>query len=328
MIRILFRIAFWVGLVLALILGTFAGWAVVREKGDRKAQAPSTGYFVQVGDLELFVQEAGDPKGRPIILVHGALSWSEEWRATMDVLAPLGYRVIAPDMPPFGYSERPWDRSYWRESQGRRLVGLVQTLKLEKPILVAHSYGARGALEAVLSQEHTFAGLILVNPMLDEIYAGPMPDFPNVADMVLSYEPFKYALTATTLTNPLLASYLLPLVLHKKEVATESVLGRFQQPLSLVGTSIDLGYWAHGFLAGDDSGPSRVRGNLAKIKIPVRLLWGSEDSIAPLTEGRSLVAYIRTAHLDVLEGVGHVPQLEDPSAFNAKLVEVLTGIPR
>jgi pimeloyl-ACP methyl ester carboxylesterase len=57
--------------------------------------------------------------------VHGTGAWSEIWRETMRRLAERGYRAMAADMPPFGFSERPSSRDYTTATQGRRLAALL-----------------------------------------------------------------------------------------------------------------------------------------------------------------------------------------------------------
>src|SRR5512145_2820711 len=94
-------------LVLIVALTGFRIAASLREKASRTEAAPSTGRFVDAGDVEVFVQELGPTSGNPVLLVHGTGAWSAIWRETMEALAIEGYRAIALDLPPFGYSERP-----------------------------------------------------------------------------------------------------------------------------------------------------------------------------------------------------------------------------
>ena len=67
----------------------------------------------------VFVQEKGPADGIPVVLFHGTAAWSELWRRTSDALAAAGFRVIALDLPPFGFSDRPG--SYTRQDQAARI---------------------------------------------------------------------------------------------------------------------------------------------------------------------------------------------------------------
>jgi pimeloyl-ACP methyl ester carboxylesterase len=89
------------------VIAAFRVAASVRETGIRSELAPSTGHLVATSSGGVFVQEKGPADGVPVVLVHGSIAWSEFWRSTIDALATAGFRAIALDIPPFGFSERP-----------------------------------------------------------------------------------------------------------------------------------------------------------------------------------------------------------------------------
>ena len=103
----------------------------LRETKTRQEAAPSTGRFVQAGDVELFIQEMGPLDGQAILFIHGTAAWSGLWRETMTPLAEAGYRCIAIDIPPFGYSERPSTPSYGNAAQAKRIVALMDALEIK-----------------------------------------------------------------------------------------------------------------------------------------------------------------------------------------------------
>jgi pimeloyl-ACP methyl ester carboxylesterase len=95
--------------------------------------------YVDVGRLTLHVAEAGDPDGEPIVLLHG---WPQHWylwRHQIPVLAKH-YRVIAPDLRGFGWSDAP-PAGYEKESLGDDVLALLDTLDLERVRLVGHDWG-------------------------------------------------------------------------------------------------------------------------------------------------------------------------------------------
>src|SRR5882672_506801 len=95
--------------VLLLVVAALFGFRLVsqaRETASRVDAAPTNGQFITAADVGIYVQEAGPPGGVPVVLIHGLGAWSETWRPTIDALAMAGYRVIALDLPPFGFSVR------------------------------------------------------------------------------------------------------------------------------------------------------------------------------------------------------------------------------
>ncbi|MEM7349122.1 MAG: alpha/beta fold hydrolase, partial [Chloroflexota bacterium] len=131
-------------LLLCTILTFFRGQAALRETQARTEAAPSTGQFFQAGDVEIFVQEMGPKDGPPVLFIHGTGAWSEIWRETMVELSEAGYRTIAVDLPPFGFSERPSQVAYGRNDQAQRILGVLNALEVSEVTLVGHSFGGGG----------------------------------------------------------------------------------------------------------------------------------------------------------------------------------------
>ena len=88
---------------------------------------------MSVGEVELFVEEAGPPDGRPVLLLHGFPDSSELWRLQIPALAAAGYRVIAPDQRGFGRSSKPAGvEQYGVELLVGDVVGLLDTIGVER----------------------------------------------------------------------------------------------------------------------------------------------------------------------------------------------------
>jgi len=132
------------------VLGVFRLQAQSREAKTRRDAAPPGGRFVRAGDIEVFVQELGLAQAPVVLFVHGMGAWSEIWRETLAETAAAGFRAVALDLPPFGYSERPAPGAYGRQHQARRILGVIDALGAREAILVGHSFGAGPTMEAVL----------------------------------------------------------------------------------------------------------------------------------------------------------------------------------
>ncbi|ALG86583.1 alpha/beta fold hydrolase [Gordonia phthalatica] len=87
------------------------------------------------------ITEQGD--GEPIVLCHGFPGLGFSWRHQMSALAEAGYRVIAPDMRGYGGTDAPSDsRLYDRTHTVADLVGLLDTLGLDRAVFGGHDFGA------------------------------------------------------------------------------------------------------------------------------------------------------------------------------------------
>ena len=195
--RVLFRLL--VGLLAllllaALVVATWLGYATLkrsqRERMTIESLAPPGGRWVDVGDSRLFVQEWGPPDGPVLLLAHGTGAWSGTWFELPAALAAAGWRVVAVDLPPFGFSAangRPGELDYSRPAQALRLLHLIGLLGGPSEVtLVGHSFGAGPALEAAMRSPSRLRRLVLVAPALRLGPAGEAPSLhaaPRLGDV-------------------------------------------------------------------------------------------------------------------------------------------------
>ena len=336
----------FVGILLALLCVTVAsvllwfGW----QAGQRETQAastltPSTGRYVTVQDanvkvesLQVFVQEMGPTDGAAVLMVHGTGAWSGTWRPTMQVLAAAGFHAIAIDLPPFGFSERPNVADYEKATQGSRIVGVLDTLKVDRVFLVGHSFGGGPTMEAALQIPQRVRGIVLVDAALSveaanenrEVHEAPH----GIPALVLGTPFLRDRVVATFLTNPLFTHRLLTLFIDNPERATDDWVGLYRQPLHATGTTAAISKWLPELLAPARVAISEKPSTYRALQIPLRLIWGERDSITPLAQAQTLAGLAPNAQLHVLPGIGHIPQIEAGSAFNAMLAEQLKQLAR
>lgn len=120
--------------------------------------------------------DAGDPKARTVILLHGLGSVGEEM---MKVLGPHivghGLRVVSPDRPGYGFSDILKGARKGPDAQARWLDDLLDRLGIRNPVLVAHSSGAAVALALASHSRRPMAGLVLVSPFARPTRPARMP---------------------------------------------------------------------------------------------------------------------------------------------------------
>jgi pimeloyl-ACP methyl ester carboxylesterase len=309
---------------LALVLAGFRGAAYMRETHMRQFAAPPTGRFVQAADVQMYVQEVGPADGLPLLFIPGVGGWSETWRPTMQALGKAGYRCIAVDVPPFGYSERPADASYGSQQQARRIVGVLDALDLHRVVLIGHSFGGRVAMEAALAAPQRLRALVLVDAPL----ALRGTDGGGVARTLraaLAIGPVRDALVAATATNPVLTKQFLELSTVRHDQLTAERIEVYRRPLALEGTTEAMGQWAHAFLHAGDRSRSAQSVAYRGVRLPTLVIWGDLDPLTPLAQGEQLARLLPQARLEVLKGVGHIPQLEDNASFNQAVLTFLNA---
>lgn len=291
-----------------------------REAKTRGAAAPDGGRFVRAGDVEVFVQELGPAQAPVVLFVHGMGAWSEIWRETLVETAAAGFRAVALDLPPFGYSEHPAPGAYGRQPQARRILGVIDALGVREAILVGHSFGAGPTMEAVLLVPDRAKALVLVDAALglDAPEGGA-----SIAGWVLRPRRLRNAIVAATVTNPLLTRRLLTRFVADPATATDARVRMLQAPLVVQGATDAFGDWLLEFLTSHEAALSRRSEAYRVVASPTLVIWGDRDTTTPLSQGQRLAQVIPGAELAVMAGVGHMPQIEDVSQFNRLLLAFL-----
>jgi pimeloyl-ACP methyl ester carboxylesterase len=311
---------------LALPVLTLVGFrtaAALRETENASDLAPRHGRFVATRSGRMFLQEKGPSSGIPVVLIHGTGAWSELWRDTIDHLAERGFRVIALDMPPFGFSDRPQPPSYTRAAQAERIKDALDGLGIDNAYLVGHSFGAGPTVETVLRYPGKARGLVLVAGALGVSDGGNSADPSGLIGWLLNQDALRNGLVALSATNPLMTRQLLSMMIHRKERADARAVAILQRPMTLQRSTPDMGAWLKYFLSVDRAALSADRRRYANIKVKTTLIWGDRDTLTPLAQGQDIHGLIQGSRLTVIPDIGHIPQVEDPGTFGKVLSDAL-----
>src|SRR5258707_5026222 len=113
--------------------------------------------------LKIAFEEAGEPAGDPVILLHGFPDDAKAWDAVARGLSAAGFRTIAPYLRGFGptrflFAETP--RSGQQAALAKDLRDLIESLKLQRPILVGYGWGPRGSFTTAVLWPALIGGLV------------------------------------------------------------------------------------------------------------------------------------------------------------------------
>lgn len=175
-------------LVALLVVGAVATRVLVAQA---ESEHPRLGRLVDVDGVAQHVVEGGD--GEAIVLVHGAFGAAQDFTTTVFDTLSATHRVVAWDRPGHGYSERP-DGVVDPGVQADLLLGLIDALELERPLLVGFSYGGAVALTAALRAPDRVGGVVMLN--------APSHPWPTPIE-------YHYRLPAVPLIGPLVVETLL-----------------------------------------------------------------------------------------------------------------------
>ncbi len=305
----------------------FSWHATKREMQFAEDVAPAKGRYVKAADVSIFVQEAGPPEGMDVVLVPGIGGWSGTWPQTMAALAQAGFHVVALDLPPFGFSQRPESALYGKQDQADRILGVMDALAIPRAILLAHSTGGGPAVEAASLPSKRVRGLVLIGSELDIAFhrkSRPYPSF--IVDRFLAAPTLRDGAVAAFISNPLFTRHLLNWLSNKPHAANNTWTELYRQPLRLKGTSAAVSAWLPQWIISPRTARSEDPATYQKLNIPIHLIWGDRDAIAPLEQAQELSRLASNTVLKVIYGAGHLPQIEEAQYFNDTLLKSLNTI--
>lgn len=252
---------------------------------------------LEVEGLRIAYERAGE--GPPIVLLHGFVGDSREWRRQIDGLSDE-FTVVAWDAPGSGRSSDP-PESFRMPDYADCLAGFVDALGLGRPHVAGLSFGGGLALE--LYRRHPTIPITLVLAAAYAGWAGSLP--PEVVEQRL-----RQSLQLADRPPDQFVRAMIPALFS--ESASAERVDEFAAIMSE--------FHPAGFRAMARSlAEADLRDVLPRIDVPTLLLYGDKDVRAPLNVAEDLHAAIPTSRLVVLPGVGHMSSLEAAERFNAEV---------
>ncbi len=308
---------YWIGGILASALGTFVAAKLLLRPGDVEWEKNREAVFhadyssfTEVDGVRVHYQEVGDPNAPPMILIHGFAASNLVWSKVFLELAGAGFRVIAPDLPGYGYSGKPRHLDYTIASQSKMVLSFVRRLGIDRAILVGSSYGAAIAATIALDDPTLVEKLVLVGA-------------------VTNNKPTRYLLMRL-FSSPIIGDILSPLVVGSRRllrlrmrrvydrhswVLDERRVEARHLPLATRGAHRAIIRTVRRWDA------ERVSRDAHLITQPTLLLWGDTDREVPLRDGEHLHQEIPNSRLVVFRESGHLPQEEYPQTFTKVVSE-------
>ncbi len=150
------------GLVLALVAALLL---MTRRIGiEAELRHPPRGEFVELegGRLHLVDQRPATPARATLLLLHGASSNHADLVATLGPVLGSRYRLIAPDRPGHGWSDRIGTNPQSPVTQARMMAKLLEARSNGPVILVAHSMAGVMAMNLALERPDLVRGIVLL----------------------------------------------------------------------------------------------------------------------------------------------------------------------
>ena len=120
--------------------------------------------MIATNGVRLHVVTAGDPGGRPVVLLHGFPEFWYGWRHQIPALAAAGYRVIVPDQRGYNLSDVPKGAAAYRtETLVNDVLGLLDHFGCGRVRLAGHDWGAAVAWSLAIRHPERLEKLAILN---------------------------------------------------------------------------------------------------------------------------------------------------------------------
>ncbi|WP_396611937.1 alpha/beta fold hydrolase [Haloferax sp. S1W] len=295
-----------------------------REPGlsyeDVDLPVEATGRYVDVGDVTLYVVEAGPEDGDLVVLLHG---FPECWYAWTDYLRPLteaGYRVVVPDQRGYNLSDHPPSvDDYHIDELASDVVGLIKALGKERAHVVGHDWGGAVAWWVALHHRERVHSLTVVNLPHPTVFARRLRRDP--VQQLKSW----YGLFFQLPKIPELLAQLGDYALLERTLCDSSLPGTFsptdleyyRKAWAVPGAYESMVNWYRAVVR------SRPKPRATQVDAPTLVVWGRRDHFLRSKMARESLTYCADSHLKMFEEATHWVHHEEPVAVGRALVEHL-----
>ncbi len=255
------------------------------------------------------VLQAGPVDAREaVVFVHGNPGPADDWR---DLLARTGAfaRAVAPTMPGYGSADKPKDFDYTVGGYAAHLDGVLRELGIDRAHLVLHDFGGPWGLAWAAQHADAFASVTLIN-------TGVLPDYRWHRYAKIWRTPVLGELFQVTATR----SGFRMLLGRENPRLPVAELDRLYDANAAWGTKRAILKLYRATPAKAGRGPIEA---LRALDRPALVLWGTGDAYLPWQLADRQREAFPSAHIELLDGLGHWPFLEDPAQIAEHVIPFL-----
>lgn len=255
----------------------------------------------------------GPHSGRPIIFLHGFPEFWYGWRKQIPFFEEQGYFVVVPDQRGYNDSDKPEEVSdYALPNLAADVVSIIEALKLDKPVLVGHDWGAAAAWQTAIEYGNLLSKLVILNvphprTMIKNLVTNPLQFFkswymyffqlPVLPESLIEwagYDRFAEGLKRTSRTGTF----------------EDAELAKYVEAWSKPGAMASMINWYRAAFRYPELGDD------VHVYVPTLILWGEKDAFLEARMAQQSTEYCENARVQYFPGATHWLQHEEPDAVN------------
>ena len=258
------------------------------------------------GGVQLNVVETGNPKGRPIVFIHGFSQCGLSWNRQMSSDLADDFRLVSMDMRGHGLSDKPRDAYGDAKTWADDVNAVIETLDLDDPVVVGWSYGPLVILDYIRHYgEGNIGGVNFIGGITklgsEEATAVLTPEFLSLVPGFFTEDKDESRRSLESLMKLCFVS----------QPSDAELAGMLEWNLS-VPPHVRQALFSRAF-DNDDLMP--------KMRKPVLITQGANDSIVKPSIVEQHKRSMPHAQVHMMANTGHAPFWEDAPTYNRRLRE-------
>jgi pimeloyl-ACP methyl ester carboxylesterase len=268
------------------------------------------------------------PDGPAVVLLHGWPGDRTDYRAVAPLVAAAA-DVIVPDLRGFGESDKheadPAEQ-YNAAAQARSILGLIDELGLQRPVIAGYDVGSRVA-QAIAKQRPGLVRALVITPPLPGIGRRILEPQPQQEFWYQTFHRLGLSQELVDGKPDAVRSYLRHFWSHWSGPDYEPARGDLDHLVSVYGApgafTASIAWYRAGAGAVATSLAEQVPAPDQRIAVPTTVLWPSHDPLFPRAWSDRIGEFFAEVTLTPLDGPGHFVPLERPEAFAAAVLASL-----
>jgi pimeloyl-ACP methyl ester carboxylesterase len=247
--------------------------------------------------------ERGNPRGTPVVLMHGYTDSRRSYDRILPLL-PASFRVFAVTHRGHGHSSKP-DTGYAPSDFAADLAAFLDAMRIESAVIVGHSMGSTVAQRFAIDYPSRTRALVLEGAFF------PSPHNQAVREFFQTVRAF------TDPVDPKIVRE------FQQSTLTRPVPPEFFETIVSESLTVPARVWKAAlepYVTADFSN------RLKEISVPTLVIWGDRDGFTLQAEQDALNRAIAGSRLTTYTGTGHCPHWEEPERFAADLIAFVRGM--
>ncbi|WP_020655770.1 alpha/beta fold hydrolase [Massilia niastensis] len=271
---------------------------------------PEIGKTIATGAVLTNYHDVG--QGRPVLMLHGSgpgvSAWAN-WRLALQALQG-DFRLLAPDLAGFGYSQAPEGTVHTRQSWLEQIVRFLDALDIGRVDVIGNSFGGSMALALAIAHPERVGKLVLMGsvgvpfaltPGLDAVW-GYQPSVENM-EAIMRVFAYDQSLVGDALVRMRHEASARPGV-------QEAYASMFPAPRQR---------WVDAMSHPEEA--------IRALPHQTLLVHGRDDKVIPLSSSMTLLDWIDNSELHVFARCGHWTQIEHGARFCSLVRDFLASRP-